>query len=561
MGYQLIEDSPTSSGYTLLPDAPQTPQAPLTRLDKVMQGVIDPINGGAQLLTKALPQSVVDAGNSFNNWLADKTGIVAKIPERSLSGLVLGKTGGVDQMVRDNEAQYQARRVAQGETGLDGYRLIGNVVSPANLAVAGVAPVKAASLLARTAVSAGAGAATGALAPVTDGSDYWSDKLKQVGLSAAGGAAVPLVTGAAARVLSPNASTNADLALLKAEGVSPTIGQTLGGRWNALEEKAQSIPIVGDMISLARNRGREQFNSAAINRATAPIGVEIKTTGQAGVADAGDAISAAYNNAKSKLGNFSVDKQATGEFFNWGQTVNSLPPKEQGSLKSLWAYVTNELSPSGTISADGFKRIDSKIGSEAASFSGSQDAYQQKAGEALKQLQKIITDNAKRANPTAAQLLDKADEAYANLVRVEGASKAAMNSGGVFTPGQLNMAARQADQSVRDRATARGTALMQDLGNAGQNVLGNKVPNSFTADRGLLAGGAGLLAGGGGAISPAIPAAIVGGAAMYTKPAQWLLNGAVSARPSFAQPVAESMRRFSPMLAPAGGLLGIEFSQ
>ena len=106
-------------------DVPQ-PTQPMSRMDKVMTGVADPIQGGAQLLTHMLPSGVVQAGNDLNNWLADKTGLVARLP-----------AGGVDQQTKEREAAYQAQRAAAGESGFDGYRMIGNVVSPANLAIAG----------------------------------------------------------------------------------------------------------------------------------------------------------------------------------------------------------------------------------------------------------------------------------------------------------------------------------------------------------------------------------------------------------------------------------------
>lgn len=79
---------------------------------------------------------------------------------------------------------------------------------------------------------------------------------------------------------SPNASTNADLQLLKGAGVQPTIGQTLGGWVNSIEEKAQSLPIVGDAITAARNRAKEQFNNADINRASGAVGVNVPGAGQ-----------------------------------------------------------------------------------------------------------------------------------------------------------------------------------------------------------------------------------------------------------------------------------------
>jgi hypothetical protein len=56
----------------------------LTTSDKFAQGLKDPLDASAQLLTHILPKGVVNAGNKFNNFLADKTGLVARLPEGGL---------------------------------------------------------------------------------------------------------------------------------------------------------------------------------------------------------------------------------------------------------------------------------------------------------------------------------------------------------------------------------------------------------------------------------------------------------------------------------------------
>lgn len=527
---------------------PAAKSAPMSRMDKFLTGAADPIHGGAQLLTKALPTSVVDAGNSLNNWIADKTGLVPRLQERNVSSLVTGGPTGVDKLVRDREAQYQGQRSAAGESGFDGYRMLGNVASPANLALAARLPA-AASFGGRVATGAAGGAATSALNPVTEG-DFASEKAKQVALGGAFGAAVPAVVGGVARVISPKASANPDVQLLRSEGVQPTLGQTLGGRWNVAEEKLTSIPIIGDAISTARGRSLEQFNNAAVNRATKPIGQRVHGSGQEAVKDAGDAISSVYEQGKTMLGGFQIDRQAATELNNLRTLARTgLDGRERKAVEGYF----KEYLQKPALTAQAFKELDSKLATDVARYSRSSDVYQQKVGDALAEVRRIVADNAKRANPKAADVLKKADAAWANLVRVEGASKAGHNNSGVFTPAQLAMASRQADNSVRDRATARGTALMQDLSRAGQNVLGNKVPNSFTTDRALLAGG-GL---GSYLIDPSIPLGLLGGAAMYTKPMQGLLSGAVAARPQGAQALADSVRQASPMLVPLGAQMGL----
>lgn len=508
-------------------------------LGGVARGLKDPIDAMAQMLEKVLPQSVNDVNRSVNNWIANKTGMLAELP-----------SGGVDELIKKQESEYQADRAQRGEYGLDAARLLGNVVNPVNYTIASKMPV-AASLFGRMGIGALGGGLSGILNPVY-GDNFAEEKVKQAGLGAAFGGAVPVVTGAISRVISPNASVNQQVAMLKSEGVKPTIGQTLGGWANAVEEKAQSLPIVGDAITYARNKAKEQFNNAAINRATAPIGVKVQGAGQSAVADASEAVSNAYNKADAMLGGFTIDQTAKKEFASLAKMVSALPKNERTIFNNNLQNIKTA-TPTGVMLADTYGTLKSKIGKEAADFSGSNDAYQKKLGDALSELQSIMVNNAKRSNPTAGALRDKADEAFANLVRVQGASVGAKGTEGVFTPGQLLTAVRGADKSVRDNATSQGAALMQDLGNAGQSVLGNKVPNSGTADR-MMLGGAGL---GTYLVNPAIPTALIAGAAGYSPPVQSLLRWLVSSRGQSAQPIAESVRNVSPYLIPSGAGLGL----
>lgn len=545
---------PVASKGGMFDDLAPAAAAPLTRTERVMKGMRDPFDGGAQLLTNALPSGVVEAGNSLNNWLADKTGLVGRLPE-----------GGVDQQVRQQEADYQARRsigVPQGITnivsgvpaqaGFDGYRVLGNVASPANLAIAARVP-QAATLAGRVGLGALGGGASAALNPIT-GDDFWSDKAKQVGTGAAFGAGMPLIASGIRSIISPKASTSAELQLLQKEGVQPTIGQTLGGWANRAEEKAMSVPILGDMISSAREKARTQFNKAAINRAVAPIGEKVDDVGQAGIKQAGDLLSKAYDDAINQVKVVKFDNQFGQELGQLRTMAQNMTPEMAKRFNGMVDDVLQpRVSANGSMLGSTYKQVDSKLGLEAAKFGKSPDPLHQELGDAFKQLQTLLKDQAARSNPAFADAMKKADKGWANLVRVEGAGKAAINSEGVFTPGQLNGAVRQADASVRGRAIGRGTALMQDLGNAGQTVLGNKVPNSGTADR-LMLGGAGL---GAYFINPAIPAGLLTGAGLYTAPVQNALRYAVTARPQGAQAVGNALLQASPRLIPGAAQVGL----
>lgn len=533
-------------------DAPVSPAAqrdkPLTTLDKVVKGLRDPIDGGAQLLTNMLPDSIVQAGNAANNWLADKTGLVGKLPE-----------GGVDQQVRQGEQAYQKARADNGESGIDGYRLLGNVVNPANIA-AGTRLPQAASLAGRVGIGALFGAGSGALTPVGDGdaNSFVGDKIKQVGMGAIAGGSVPVATGAISRLVSPNASTNTNLQMMKDEGINPTIGQTLGGAWNNMEQKLQSVPILGDAIASARGNARDQFNNAAINRATAPIGVKIQGAGQDAVKQAGDALSGTYDNALSQVQHVTLDNAFHTDMNQlMGMSQNLVPSMQNKFGKTVNDLLVSRLSPQGSLTGAAYKDIDSELGQIASRFGKSQMASESEYGDAVGQLKNLLKQQMMRSNPQVATQLQAADQGWANLVRVEQAAKAAHNNEGIFTPGQLNGAIRGADDSVRGRAVGRGTALMQDLGNAGQTVLGNKYPDSGTAGR--VMGSIGALATG--VLHPAIPASLIGGAAMYLPPIQKAMTAAVSSRPQIAQPVAGAIRKYATSLLPLGTQLGLEPSK
>lgn len=516
--------------------APKTQESsePLTAAQKIIKGMRDPIDGGAQLLTNMLPSGVVNAGNQFNNWLADKTGLVGKLPE-----------GGVDQQVRESEIAYEQQRKAQGESGIDGYRMAGNILSPANLAISSKL-LNAGALPARIAASATGGAVSGAMSPVADG-DFANEKAKQIAAGGAFGAAIPVATGGIQRVISPKASVNPNLAMLKDEGVSPTIGQALGGRFNALEEKLQSIPILGDAIAGARGRSLAEFNEAAANRALSPIGGKAEGTGFQAIKKAGDELSAAYDSALNQVKHITFDQQFGNDLLQLKQMASNLTPTMQAKFDRLLNdNVTGRMSPNGSMLGEVYKKVDSELGQVAGKWQKSSMASESEFGDAVAQLQSLLNQQMRRSNPQVADRLSAIDAGWANLVRLEGAAKAGINAEGTFTPGQLNAAIRQADQSTRGRSIARGTALMQDLGNAGQQVLGNKVPNSFTTDRALIAGG--TL--GSYFLNPAIPASLLGGAALYSRPAQSLLSAAVSSRPQSASLLAEQIGNAAPMLAP-----------
>lgn len=444
------------------------------------------------------------------------------------------------------------------DPGYDWGRLAGNVLPTLPLlplqAAGAAGGTGAATVPMLTQIGQGAklGALTAAANPVNTSdpnSSYWLDKTGNTVLSGLLGGALPLVGSGVKSLLSPAAATNPELALLNQGGVRPTIGQTLGGMANSVEEKLSSLPIVGDAISAARRNALNQWNNLAINRAVAPIGGQVEGTGSSAIAKAGDMLSNAYNTALNSITGVQLDPQFSAQLSQLHGMAQNLVPKMRDKFNSVVQdTLLSRVSPNGGMLPETYKAVDSELGNMASKYGKSAVASESDFGDAVGQLQSLLNQQMRRSNPQIADQLGNIDQGWANLVRVENAGTAAANNNGVFTPAQLMNAIKATEDTVRKRGVARGTALMQDVATAGQNVLSNKVPNSFTADR---AGQAMLALGASGAWNPMAPVGLLGGASLYTPPAQWLINKAVTARPAAAAPIGNAVQQYAPALAPA----------
>ena len=241
------------------------------------------------------------------------------------------------------------------------------------------------------------------------------------------------------------------------------------------------------------------------------------------------------------------------------QMVGSIADSRvRGTVNQALKTLDNQFGSNGVLLPDSYKMLQSRLTKDAARMTGASDAYQQQGGEALQEIGRILQESARRQNPAFDDAMRAANEAWAKLVRIEGAATAAKGTEGVFTPGQLLTAVRGADTSVRDRATARGTGLLQDFATSAQNVLGNKVPDSGTAGRTIPS----MLLGAFGFANPyAVAAGLLGGSAMYTQPAQKALVGLLANRPEAAQAVRGALLKASPGLVPLGAQVGVGLLQ
>lgn len=297
-----------------------------------------------------------------------------------------------------------------------------------------------------------------------------------------------------------------DVALLASEGVPMTPGQIKGGIPRSLEEKAKSYPVAGDAIGEAEKRGLEGFNQAIGNRALAPLGEKVPKglTGTDMVAYVGDKISAAYNKLTPKLkgrldteslpmtakpgGAPQVPLQGPSlrtELENIRSLGTSLPPAQRDQLNHV---IDNEVigkftKEGGLASGETLKTIESQLGKLAKGYMRNDDPYIQQMGEGVRETQAALRRMIERENPAYRGELQKLNEGWANLVRLETAGAKVGKKDELITPAMLDSAVKATDPMLRRRGYARGEALMQDLSTAGVNRLAPRVPNSGTFDR------------------------------------------------------------------------------
>jgi hypothetical protein len=147
-------------------------------------GLRDPIDAGAQLLRRVVPEGVGRAVDNVGNWLADKG-----LPVARSSGVQ-----GVDNVVKGVNQGYEAQR---GEQGFDWARLGGNLANPVNYV--GGSALKGATTVGQLARGgAVAGGVSALFQPVVDNTEnFWGAKAGQAAMGAVtGGVLTPAIAKA-----------------------------------------------------------------------------------------------------------------------------------------------------------------------------------------------------------------------------------------------------------------------------------------------------------------------------------------------------------------------------
>lgn len=253
--------------------APASTTPPMqTPSSGIAMGLRDPVDAGAQMLRRIVPEGVGNAVDQFGNWLADKG-----LPVTRSEGVK-----GVDNIVQGVNKGYDQQRQAGTRTmsdlvtsdrpdpGFDWGRLGGNLANPANYIGGGM--LKGAATLGQLAkAGAATGAVSGLMQPVTGNTDnFFSEKLGQAALGAAGGAVgVPALSrGAEAVAKGVQALGNRVRPVPSAQNVNISVNNTLAaGGMSAADAPPVILDSVRRQVDEAINAGARIDPAAVMRRA------------------------------------------------------------------------------------------------------------------------------------------------------------------------------------------------------------------------------------------------------------------------------------------------------
>lgn len=422
----------------------------------LLMGIKDPISGAAQLLPKGL-EFITSAGGYAPNPVSQFFGSEA---ER------------VRQMNAAEEQAYLKQREAQGGTGIDVGRIVGNIASPANL-VGGIRAAQGARALGAGAgmQAAAAGAVQGAMQPVNEATGFAEEKATQVGLGAVGGKVGEAVSGVLGKVMNPLASKAEQT--MRELGITPTPGQTLGGAFKKAEDFAQNLPLVGEQIRSAREKVLFDFNKGVINKALDKVDDKLpeNVIGRDAVRYAADQVSSKYDEVLGKM-KFDLDFKTTSGILGALNKANLPSTVQREEATNIVNSIALDKFGGKTLTGAEYKSIESDLAKEVSKYKNSQSAADRNVGEALQGVLDTFKTELYHQNQRYTPQLRRIDSAYGDLKLME---RAAANTGaenGVFTPKQYSLAVKQADLTRQKSAFAKGTARGQDLSEAALKTIG-----------------------------------------------------------------------------------------
>lgn len=397
----------------------------------VKQGVAETALGAEQLVGRSLPALLPGARRG---------------QERAL--------GALDRSIRERQAAYERQpEVAAHPWAAEGGRIGGDILATAPLGAGGGARTLA-GRLASGALAGGAGAAT---SPVLDTDDYWTAKGKQV----AAGAAMGAGAGAIGSALAPRGAA----ARLAEQGVPLTPGMQWG---------LQNFPVLNQFLRSGEAKSLTGFRQAVANQTLEPLGETVPrnvTGGHQLLKFVEDKIDDHYNQVLPKI-SFSRDawdRLADSDEFK--SIANQLPAEDADTIGRVLHEQFGKRFKDGFLGGEAYKLAERK-------FRGLVSAYDRKdplLGDAMHDVQSLITKSLIDQNPQYAKELKNIDSSWAMWTRLRRAGSKA-GTEGEFSPYDLLQAAQREDKSAGKGAFARGDAILQPFAEAANKTFGKITP-------------------------------------------------------------------------------------
>lgn len=314
----------------------------------------------------------------------------------------------------------------------------------------------------------------------------------------AGGSVLGNTTGRAVGGVIGGFEPSAAVQRMRALGQEPTVGQTVGGWAKAMEEKATSMPIIGDMINARHMEGRAGFNEGAFDIGGQPVGAAGFQTGREGLEGLYNVKQAAYGNALDNV-NLDVTAQPVAEGLTDAGLLASLIPQGVGNAAadSLEYRVGGGATPAGTMSGRDFQEAYRGLGRDRRTIQ--QGGYQHEYEGALRQGQDALATGLETQNPGAYADFLNANATNRRLeVLASAVDKAKNQERQLFTPKQLAAADAESTTRLTGKVnSAIGRGPFAQYADDGVEVFSNNTADSGTAGRGAqMLAGSSILGGG-----------------------------------------------------------------
>lgn len=443
----------------------------------------------------AQPQAMQPQQTSFMDRLT-QTPLLEPSTQKIIKGAVEDPINAIRQIfggeetrakIASEEKAYQEARKKAGEEGLDGFRIVGNVLSPATLAGGG-AGIKATDLLAKwstlfstkVAKGAAAGGGSAVLLPTTtpqeEQDNFFLEKARDVGFSGLAGGAMSKIASSLTPQLRPGVQEQLE------KGVTVPAGQAYGGVPGWVFRQMENIGWGPSMKTV-----RSSFTKSAANEVLKSIDETLPKDIKDGMQASGfveKRISKFYDNAFDKIGRVIPDPQFSNDVGNIILTAreemsdkaarifnNTMKANIVDKFK-FGAEPTNAIAPLGMVqipSMNGskLKEIDKFLKAQVKKYDKGTDADSIALAASYEDTLNAFRAYVGRVDESG--LIAKADEAWAKLYRFADASQKAFKEGGDFSAEQLTGAAVRQGTTLRAGA---GEAPMQKFGQEAIDVLG-----------------------------------------------------------------------------------------